>query len=494
MRVRVWGCRGSIASPGPDTIRHGGNTSCVEVRLDDGQLLILDAGTGLRPLGLRLMQERPARIDLLLTHLHVDHLEGLGAFAPIWSADTELHIWGPSSPVASLESRIATYFSPPLFPVHLARVPAGVVFHDAPREAWTIGSAHVRSSPILHPGPTVGYRIEADGRSLAYVTDHEPALGMDLEAVSKEWISGHALAAGADLLIHDCQYDETEYGDRVGWGHSSTAQMATFARKAAVERLLLFHHDPIARRRRPRRDGRHRPRALGRERRAVRRRRGGHGPRGVRPMEPTVPPRARPRRRRRVPPYGSHPGWPVSRDAGDGGLGAAQPVPQEARVARHLDAADAHRGDAVGGGHAARVLLRRDVPRDEERQPRRSGRLLDAGTPPAHLGAIRPRPRARLHGESEPRRGGVDRRVGQAHREPSVAAVLREVEEGTAQRRSRPDLGITTQRSSTQSSPSGTMRFAVPQPGCRPPATASSPVEARSRSAASSRSRTASTT
>jgi len=245
VRVRVWGCRGSIASPGPDTIRHGGNTSCVEVRLDDGQLLILDAGTGLRPLGLRLMQERPARIDLLLTHLHVDHLEGLGAFAPIWSPDTELHIWGPSSPVASLESRIATYFSPPLFPVHLARVPADVVFHDAPQEAWTIGSAHVRSSPILHPGPTVGYRIEADGRSLAYVTDHEPALGMDLEAVSKEWISGHALAAGADLLIHDCQYDETEYGDRVGWGHSSTVQMATFARKAAVERLLLFHHDPM---------------------------------------------------------------------------------------------------------------------------------------------------------------------------------------------------------------------------------------------------------
>lgn len=245
MRVRVWGSRGSIASPGPDTVRHGGNTSCVEVRLDDGQVLILDAGTGARPLGVRLMEERPARIDLLLTHLHVDHVEGLGAFAPIWSPDTELHIWGPSSPMASLDERIATYFSPPLFPVHLSQVPAHVVFHDAPVAPWMIGGARIGSTPILHPGPTVGYRIEADGRSLAYLTDHEPGLGMDLERVGGEWISGRGLAAGADLLIHDCQYDEDEYPSHVGWGHTSTSQLAVFARKAAAERLLLFHHDPM---------------------------------------------------------------------------------------------------------------------------------------------------------------------------------------------------------------------------------------------------------
>lgn len=245
MRIRVWGSRGSIAAPGPDTARHGGNTSCVEVRLDDGQLLILDAGTGARPLGVELMRDPPARIDLLLTHLHVDHVEGLGAFAPIWSPETELHIWGPSSPMATLDERIATYFSPPLFPVHLSQVPATVVFHDAPVEAWTIGGARIVSSPILHPGPTVGYRIEADGRTLAYLTDHEPALGMDLDRVASEWISGHGLAADADLLIHDCQYDEEEYPNRVGWGHTSTSQLAAFARKAAADRLLLFHHDPM---------------------------------------------------------------------------------------------------------------------------------------------------------------------------------------------------------------------------------------------------------
>jgi phosphoribosyl 1,2-cyclic phosphodiesterase len=245
VRVRVWGSRGSIASPGPDTVRHGGNTSCVEVRLNDGQVLILDAGTGARPLGVKLIEERPPRIDLLLTHLHVDHVEGLGAFAPIWSPDTELHVWGPSSPMASLEERIATYFSPPLFPVHLSQVPAHVVFHDAPVEPWTIGGARIASTPILHPGPTVGYRIDADGRSLAYLTDHEPGLGMDLERVADEWISGRGLAAGADLLIHDCQYDEHEYPSHIGWGHTSTSQLAVFARKAAAERLLLFHHDPM---------------------------------------------------------------------------------------------------------------------------------------------------------------------------------------------------------------------------------------------------------
>jgi len=243
--VRIWGCRGSIATPGPDTIRHGGNTSCVEVRAGNGHVIVLDAGTGARPLGVDLVGDPPERIDLLLTHLHVDHLEGLGAFAPIWSPQTELHIWGPPSPVASLDERIAYYFSPPLFPVHLSQVPARVAFHDAPLRGADLGAFHVEAQTILHPGPTVGYRIEADGRVLAYLTDHEPALAADLDGVSPEWISGHAIADGADLLIHDCQYDEEEYPSHIGWGHSSTRQVATFARRAGVERLLLYHHDPM---------------------------------------------------------------------------------------------------------------------------------------------------------------------------------------------------------------------------------------------------------
>jgi phosphoribosyl 1,2-cyclic phosphodiesterase len=244
VKVRIWGSRGSLAAPGPETVRYGGNTSCIEVRPSDGRVLILDVGTGARRLGDALMDDGPERIDLFLSHLHVDHLEGLGAFAPIWSERTDLHIWGPASPMTPLADRIATYFSPPLFPVHLAEVPARVTFHDAPEGDWTIEDVRVTSHPILHPGPTVGYRIEADDRVLTYLTDHEPGLWTELAEVPTDWISGHALAFGADLLIHDCQFTEDEYTERAGWGHSSTAQFAVFAERAKVDRAVLFHHDP----------------------------------------------------------------------------------------------------------------------------------------------------------------------------------------------------------------------------------------------------------
>jgi phosphoribosyl 1,2-cyclic phosphodiesterase len=245
VRIRVWGCRGSIAAPGLDTARYGGNTSCIEVRLDDGTLIVLDAGTGARGLGAALLDAPAERIDLLLTHLHVDHVEGLTAFEPIWRPDTDLHIWGPSSPVVSLDDRLATYFSPPLFPLHLSEVPASCTFHDAPDGEREIGGAVVRSDSIQHQGPTVGYRIEADGKVLTYLTDHEPALGTDLETAPQDWISGFALAIDSDLLIHDCQYTPQEYENRFGFGHSSTQHAATFARRAGAERVVLFHHDPM---------------------------------------------------------------------------------------------------------------------------------------------------------------------------------------------------------------------------------------------------------
>ena len=246
MRIRIWGSRGSIASPGPDTVRYGGNTSCVEVCLSDNSRVLLDAGTGARPLGIELMRQAPARIDLLLTHLHVDHVEGLGAFEPIWSPGIELHVWGPPSPIASLEERIATYFSPPLFPVHLSEVPANTAFHDATESQWSIGSATVTSQAIMHAGQTVGYRIEdADGAVLTYLTDHEPALASDLTTLPGEWISGFALARGADVLIHDCQYTPEEYRSRVGFGHSSTEHLAAFADRTGAGRVVMFHHDPL---------------------------------------------------------------------------------------------------------------------------------------------------------------------------------------------------------------------------------------------------------
>lgn len=246
MRARVWGCRGSLAAPGPETVRYGGNTSCLEVRLGDGRLIVLDAGTGIRTLGMKLAEDLPARVDLLLTHLHLDHVEGLGFFAPLWDADTELHIWGPASPLKPLEDRLATLLSPPLFPVHLADIPSRPIFHDVPDTEWRIGGAVLSAQYISHPGPTVGFRIEEDGRTLAYMPDHEPALGVDdLTAVSPEWISGYGVAAGVDVLFHDSQYTEEEYARRVGWGHSSTEHVVTFALITKVARLLLFHHDPL---------------------------------------------------------------------------------------------------------------------------------------------------------------------------------------------------------------------------------------------------------
>lgn len=245
MKGRIWGSRGSIASPGRDTKRYGGNTSCIELRVPGCDVVILDAGTGIRELGVRLVEEGAERMFLLLTHLHVDHLEGLGMFEPIWRPQTELHIWGPASPLASLEERIAMYFSPPLFPVHLSEVPARIEYHDASESEWQIDGARFSSTAIIHPGPTVGYRIESKGRVVAYLTDHEPALGADLESDPPQWISGFGLAYRADVLIHDCQYTPEEYEGRFGWGHSATDQVAVFARKAEVDRLILFHHDPM---------------------------------------------------------------------------------------------------------------------------------------------------------------------------------------------------------------------------------------------------------
>jgi phosphoribosyl 1,2-cyclic phosphodiesterase len=244
MRARVWGCRGSLAAPGPETVRYGGNTSCVEVEVDDDIVMILDAGSGIRSLGVTLAAGPPKAIHILLTHLHLDHLQGLAFFAPFWIAGTELHVWGPPSPTKSLAERVAGYVSPPLFPVHLSDVPSRPTFHDAPEQPWAIGRARVTAQPVSHQGPTIGYRIEADGRAIAYMPDHEPALGIDLASLEPEWMSGESLAREADVLLHDAQYTPDEYRDHVGWGHSSVLHAITLAKAARVRQLLLFHHDP----------------------------------------------------------------------------------------------------------------------------------------------------------------------------------------------------------------------------------------------------------
>jgi phosphoribosyl 1,2-cyclic phosphodiesterase len=243
MKVTLWGTRGSLAAPGPDTLRYGGNTSCVEVRGDDGTLLVLDAGTGIRCLGETLGPE-VSRMDLLLTHLHMDHIQGLGFFEPLNRPGQEVHIWGPPSTTLDLHSRLARYLSPPLFPVRLRDLPCCLTLHNVPLGCFEVGGLQIVAALVLHPGPTVGYRITENGASLAYLPDHEPALGVDHFPGEPDWTSGFELAAGVDLLIHDAQYTPVEYLTHVGWGHSALPQAIAFATRAGVKRLVPFHHDP----------------------------------------------------------------------------------------------------------------------------------------------------------------------------------------------------------------------------------------------------------
>jgi phosphoribosyl 1,2-cyclic phosphodiesterase len=245
MRLRVWGCRGSVAAPGPDTMRYGGNTSCVEVRGDGGEAIILDAGTGMRPLGVQMLQEGVTTIHILLTHLHMDHLQGLGFFRPLFRPETEVHVWGPASPVQPLAERISTYMSPPLFPVRVGDIPCQLTFHDAPLAPIEIGAVTVRASLVTHQGPTVGYRITENDKSIVYLPDHEPGIaGLDIRDQPTDWISGHELTHRADVLLHDAQYGDDKYPRHAGWGHSAINHVVAFAQKAEVGHLVLFHHDP----------------------------------------------------------------------------------------------------------------------------------------------------------------------------------------------------------------------------------------------------------
>jgi phosphoribosyl 1,2-cyclic phosphodiesterase len=244
VRVKVWGARGSVPAPGPEMNRYGGNTSCVEVALASGETLILDAGTGVRTLGIPLAATIPT-VNILLTHLHLDHIQGLMFFPPCFNARSRITIWGPASPEASLEDRVARYISAPLSPVEIRELPCDVSFRDAPASEWEIGSARIRTESVNHRGPTLGYRITEGETTLCYIPDHEPAIGAPLDGTDPEWMSGFELARDASLLIHDCQYADEEYPEHVGWGHSRLSDTLAFAQRTGAERLLLFHHDPL---------------------------------------------------------------------------------------------------------------------------------------------------------------------------------------------------------------------------------------------------------
>lgn len=234
MKAAIWGCRGTLPAPGPATVRYGGNTTCVALETAGGRLVVLDCGSGFRPLGNAVAANPPAELDILMTHMHLDHVTGLGFFAPVFM-NTSIRIWGPRLEGKSLEENIAAYLSPPLFPLRYEDIPATLHFNEVHDETWAIDGLRVTAAPVQHPGGALGYRIEEAGRTLVFIPDNE--LGLDAE-------SGVELATGADVLMHDAQYTAAQYPSKVGWGHSSTSDFAAFVRRTEPGRAFMFHHDP----------------------------------------------------------------------------------------------------------------------------------------------------------------------------------------------------------------------------------------------------------
>jgi phosphoribosyl 1,2-cyclic phosphodiesterase len=242
MKITIQGVRGSIPTSGPDTKFYGGNTSSIDI-VEDGCTLVLDCGTGVRQSNYTNGLSNK-RVDILLTHLHLDHLQGLGFFKALFDPSKEVHIWGPASNSESLNSRLGRYLSPPLFPVRIRDLPCKLILHEVENSTFQIGPFTIHSNFVIHPGPTIGYRITGKKSVLAYIPDHEPALGLHGMLNDAKWVSGIDLAVDADLLLHDAQYSSEEYKNRIGWGHSSMEDSLKFATMANVKRFLLFHHDP----------------------------------------------------------------------------------------------------------------------------------------------------------------------------------------------------------------------------------------------------------
>jgi phosphoribosyl 1,2-cyclic phosphodiesterase len=241
LTIRFWGVRGSIPCPGPDTVRYGGNTSCVEVRCGR-HLMIFDGGSGLRPLGNALVAGgRPVDLDLFYSHTHLDHIVGLPFFAPAYSAGNRIRIWaGHLQPAGSdIRSVLEKMMSAPLFPIPIDILTARLDFQDfAAGETLTPRSGvKLVTAPLNHPNGATGYRLEFAGKSVAYITDTEHHAGKSDPEVLK-------LMHRADVAIYDSSYTDEEYPAHRHWGHSTWEEGVRLAKKAQVKQFVIFHHDP----------------------------------------------------------------------------------------------------------------------------------------------------------------------------------------------------------------------------------------------------------
>lgn len=240
MELTFYGTRGSCPCAGEQYAFYGGNTACVGVSIEGAEPIVLDLGTGARALGAVLdAGQVPLRASVLLTHLHLDHVIGLPFFAPLRHNDSVIDIYGPRQTAGDLFDALGALVQPPFFPIPLAMLPGRVFCHDTGDEDLAIGGAKVRARSVFHRGPTLGYRIEADGGSVAYIPDHQqPTEETDLDDSVLE------LCAGVDVLVHDGQYTDAELALKPHWGHSTVDFAVRIAREAGVRQLVLFHHDP----------------------------------------------------------------------------------------------------------------------------------------------------------------------------------------------------------------------------------------------------------
>jgi phosphoribosyl 1,2-cyclic phosphodiesterase len=239
LRVNFYGVRGSCPCPSQANRRYGGNTACVALQVKDEPPIIFDLGTGLRCFGDAQQPTQPFEGTALVTHIHWDHVQGLPFFSPIHRPGARLDIYGPVQQEGPLADVFGDFMRPPYFPVHFSDLQGEVQFHDTYEDDLAVGNAKVRVRPVPHCGPTVGYRVDWDGATVAYISDHQAPLSLDTVADSVL-----ELCDGADLLIHDAQYTPTEFGAKADWGHCTVDYALLVAREAGAKALALFHHDP----------------------------------------------------------------------------------------------------------------------------------------------------------------------------------------------------------------------------------------------------------
>jgi phosphoribosyl 1,2-cyclic phosphodiesterase len=249
-KITFWGVRGSVPTPGAATVKYGGNTSCVEVRAD-GQIIILDAGTGIRLLGLELAREfdgASISVTLLITHTHWDHIQGFPFFLPAYQPKNTVHVLGFEGARQGLGSTLAGQMESPYFPIALQQMPGNVVIEELQSFDFNIGPIRAAATTVNHPGIAVGYKLTTSAGTLAYLPDNEPfhetQHGYNHERVDLQNRKLIEFIRDVDVLIIDSQYDCDEYNSHIGWGHGCLDEVVRLAMLAQVKRLYLFHHDP----------------------------------------------------------------------------------------------------------------------------------------------------------------------------------------------------------------------------------------------------------